>query len=199
MDPVSVLVVDDEPGIGLLCKRMLARAGYFVTALTNPREAIDWLAQNKADLLLVDIRMPEVDGFEVITHARRLQPDLAVLVMTGFGTVETAIRALRQGVDGLILKPFEKSAELVEAAKQALADSQQKRDAARIHALRPLFEVTKSLLSEAPRIPARTHCACDPRPSAVSTCGLLPVFGRRGSVCVPGGARQNTCRLYHSG
>ena len=58
--------------------------------------------QNKADLLLVDIRMPEVDGFEVITSARRLQPDLAVLVMTGFGTVETAIHALRQGVDGLI-------------------------------------------------------------------------------------------------
>jgi signal transduction histidine kinase/CheY-like chemotaxis protein len=148
MDPVSVLVVDDEPGIALLCKRVLARVGYFVIALTNPREAEEWLKQNKTDLLLVDIRMPEVDGFEVIMRARRLQPDLAVLVMTGFGTVETAIRALRQGVDGLILKPFEKSDELVQAVKQALADSQQKRDAARIHALRPLFEVTESLLSE---------------------------------------------------
>ena len=63
--------------------------------------------------------------------------------MTGFGTVETAIHALRQGVDGLILKPFEKSEELILATKQALADSQQKRDAARIHALRPLFEVTE--------------------------------------------------------
>ena len=92
--------------------------------------------------------MPEVDGFEVITSARRLQPDLAVLVMTGFGTVETAIKALRQGVDGLLLKPFEKSEELIQAVKQALTDSQQKRDAARIHALRPLFEVTESLLSE---------------------------------------------------
>ncbi len=148
MDPISVLVVDDEPGIALLCKRVLGRAGYFVTALTDPRDAEEWLKQNKTDLLLVDIRMPEVDGFEVITRARRLQPDLAVLVMTGFGTVETAIHALRQGVDGLILKPFEKSEELIQATKQALADSQQKRDAARIHALRPLFEVTESLLSE---------------------------------------------------
>ena len=92
--------------------------------------------------------MPEIDGFEVISHAKRLQPDIAVLVMTGFGTVETAIRALRQGVDGLILKPFEKSTELVDSVKQALVDSQQKRDAARIQALRPLFEVTESLLSE---------------------------------------------------
>jgi len=148
MDPISILVVDDEAGIALLCKRLLVRVGYFATALTNPREAIEWLKQNQADLLLVDIRMPEVDGFEVITTARRLQPDLAVLVMTGFGTVEMAIRALRQGVDGLLLKPFENSNELIQAVKQALADSQQKRDAARIHALRPLFEVTESLLSE---------------------------------------------------
>jgi signal transduction histidine kinase/CheY-like chemotaxis protein len=148
MDPISILVVDDEAGIALLCKRLLIRVGYFVTALTDPREAIEWLKQNKADLLLVDIRMPEVDGFEVITSARRLQPDLAVLVMTGFGTVETAIRALRQGVDGLLLKPFERGEELINAVKQALTDSQQKRDAARIHALRPLFEVTETLLSE---------------------------------------------------
>ena len=148
MDPISVLVVDDEPGIALLCKRMLTRAGYLVTELTDPRAAIEWLRQNKTDLLLVDIRMPGVDGFEVISIARKLQPDLAVLVMTGFGTVETAIRALRQGVDGLLLKPFEKSTELLEAVKLALADSRQKRDAARVHALRPLFEVTESLLSE---------------------------------------------------
>jgi len=148
MDPISILVVDDEVGIAMLCKRLLVRVGYLVTALNDPREAMEWLKENNADLLLVDIRMPDVDGFEVITTARRLQPDLAVLVMTGFGTVETAIRALRQGVDGLLLKPFENSNELVQAVKQALADSQQKRDAARIHALRPLFEVTESLLSE---------------------------------------------------
>ncbi len=148
MEPTVILAVDDEPGIALLCKRVLLRVGYLVTALTDPREALEWLRQNRADLLLVDIRMPEVDGFEVLSEARRLQPDVAVLVMTGFGTVETAIRALRQGVDGLILKPFEKSDELVEAARQALADNQQKRDAARINALRPLFEVTESLLSE---------------------------------------------------
>src|SRR5512142_2919734 len=148
MDPISALVVDDEPGIALLCKRMLTRAGYLATPITDPRAATDWLKQNKADLLLCDIRMPEVDGFEVIAAAKQLQPDMAVLVMTGFGTVETAIRALRQGVDGLLLKPFEKSTELLEAVKQALADSRQKHDAARVNALRPLFEVTESLLSE---------------------------------------------------
>ncbi|MBI5951219.1 MAG: response regulator [Chloroflexi bacterium] len=153
METPQIFVVDDEPGIALLCHRLLTRAGYRVETQTDPREAINHLKENKIDLLLVDIRMPEVDGFEVIQHAQRLQPDAAMLIMTGHGTVETAIRALRQGVDGLVLKPFSRGDELVDAVKLALADSQQKRDAARTHALRPLFSVTESLLSETRREP----------------------------------------------
>jgi len=148
MESAAILVVDDEPGIALLCKRVLSRAGYDVNALTDPREAIEHLQHQRIDLLLVDIRMPEIDGFDVISRAQRAQPDAAVLVMTGFGTVETAIRALRQGVDGLILKPFDKSEELLEAVKQAIADNRRKRDTARAQALRPLFDATESLFSE---------------------------------------------------
>jgi len=148
MDNPLVLVLDDEPGITLLCKRLLTRAGFDVTAFTEPRKALEELSRRRFDLLLVDIRMPEVDGFDVIAHAQRSQPDIAVLVMTGFGTVETAIRALRQGVDGLLLKPFEKADELISSVRQALADKQKKRDAARIQTLRPLFSVTESLFSE---------------------------------------------------
>jgi len=148
MESISVLVVDDEPGIALLCNRILSRADYQVTSLTDPREAIEYLQQNRVDLLVVDIRMPEVDGFDVISRAQMVLPDIAVLVMTGFGTVETAIRALRQGVDGLVLKPFQRSDELLQAAKQALTDNQRKRDTARVQALRPLFNVTETLFAE---------------------------------------------------
>lgn len=144
----TILVLDDEPGITLLCNRLLKRAGFDVVAYTRSAEAFDYLRSNLINLLLVDIRMPDIDGFEAISRAKGLQPDIAVLVMTGFGTVETAIQALRQGVDGLVLKPFEQGNELVEAVKQALIDSQKKRDAARIQALRPLFNVTDALLSE---------------------------------------------------
>lgn len=148
MESISVLVVDDEPGIALLCNRILSRAGYNVTSETDPRVAIEHLQQKRVDLLLVDIRMPEVDGFDVISRAQMVQPDVAVLVMTGFGTVETAIRALRQGVDGLLLKPFNKSEELLQAVRQALTDNQRKRDTARVSALRPLFNVTETLFAE---------------------------------------------------
>src|SRR5678815_4614144 len=123
METISVLVVDDEAGIAALCKRILGRAGYEVTSLTDPRAAIEHLQQQHFDLLVVDIRMPEVDGFDVISRAQMIQPDIAVLVMTGFGTVETAIRALRQGVDGLLLKPFKQSEELLQACLLYTSDA----------------------------------------------------------------------------
>ena len=151
MESISVLVVDDEIGIALLCDRILSRAGYAVVSQTDPRVAIEDLQQKRFDLLLVDIRMPEVDGFDVISRAQMVQPDIAVLVMTGFGTVETAIRALRQGVDGLLLKPFKQSEELLQAVRQALMDNQRKRDTARVSALRPLFNVTETLFAETNR------------------------------------------------
>ena len=144
----KILVLDDEPGITLLCSRLLKRAGYDVVVFTEASPTYEHLRTHHVDLLLVDIRMPDADGFEVIDRAKQLQPDIAVLIMTGFGTVETAIQALRQGVDGLLLKPFEQGSELVDTVKQALTDSERKRDAARIMAFRPLFNVTESLLSE---------------------------------------------------
>ncbi|RLD07320.1 MAG: hypothetical protein DRI32_01105 [Chloroflexi bacterium] len=148
MNTPVVLIVDDEEGIVRLCERLLTRAGFRVSAFTDPQQAMNYLRGERVDLLLVDIRMPVVDGFSVVAFAKQHQPDIATLVMTGFGTVETAIKALRRGVDGLILKPFEEGDELVEAARLALADSQQKRDAAHTEALRPLFDVTEAFLAE---------------------------------------------------
>ncbi len=148
MNTPLILVVDDELGIVKLCERLLTRAGFRVSAFTDPKRAMNYLRGERVDLLLVDIRMPEVDGFGMVAFAKEVQPDVATLVMTGFGTVETAIKALRRGVDGLILKPFEAGNELVEAARQALADSQKKREAAHIEALRPLFDVTGAFLAE---------------------------------------------------
>jgi signal transduction histidine kinase/FixJ family two-component response regulator len=143
-----ILIVDDEPGITRLCERLLKNADYRVASYNDPGEAIKFVEKNTIELLLVDIRMPEISGFDFIASVKRHQPDIAVLVMTGFGTIETAIQALRQGVDGLLLKPFETSGELVATVNQALVDNQKKRDAARIQALRPLFDITETFLAE---------------------------------------------------
>jgi len=190
MESISILVVDDEPGIALLCHRVLSRASYDVTSLTDPRAAIEHLQQHHVDMLVVDIRMPEVDGFDVISRAQMVHPDIAVLVMTGFGTVETAIRALRQGVDGLILKPFEKSDEFLQAVKQALSDNQRKRDTARIQALRPLFNVTETLFAETDRSKLldlilsaiRVHLNCSNVAYYQVENGNVSMIAQRGSV-----------------
>lgn len=148
MVQTRILVVDDEPGITRLCERLLTRAKYGVTSFTDPAAAMTFVEKNNIDLLLVDIRMPEISGFDLIAHVKRHQPDTAVLVMTGYGTVDTAIQALREGVDGLLLKPFNTSSELILTVKQALDDNQKKRDIARSQALRPLFDVTETFLAE---------------------------------------------------
>jgi signal transduction histidine kinase/FixJ family two-component response regulator len=142
-----VLIIDDEPGIVRLCERLLARAGFDVLAYTQPAEALARLDDQSVDLLLVDIRMPGTDGFRVIDQARQTLPDLAVVIMTGFGTVEMAIQALRRGADGLILKPFA-GAELVQSVQRALQDNRNKRDVARLQTLRPLFNITEALFVE---------------------------------------------------
>ena len=148
MAEASVLIVDDDRSIVRLCQRLLERASYKVFASTDPLEAIKIMEARKLDLLLSDIRMPVMDGFELIERAKQLQPDIAVLVMTGYGTVDTAIQALYKGVDGLILKPFENTADLVRAAQRVLATIRERQDAARAQALRPLFDVSETLLSE---------------------------------------------------
>lgn len=142
-----VFVIDDETGIIRLCQRLLERAGFQVFTFTDPQAGLSVLEHQHVDLLLVDIRMPSMDGFQVIDSTRAHYPDLAVVVMTGFGTVETAIEALRRGADGLILKPFS-GAELVESVRRALEQSQHKQDVLRLQALRPLFDVSESLFTE---------------------------------------------------
>lgn len=148
MNAASIVVVDDEPGVIRLCQRLLEKAGYLVEAYSNPRSGLEAIEGINYDLLLVDIRMPGMDGFQLIELARKRLPELAVVVMTGYGTIETAIEALRRGADGLILKPFEQGSELVETVQLALESNRRKRDQIRLRALRPLLDLSESLFTQ---------------------------------------------------
>ena len=143
-----IMVLDDDVGVARLCQQVLERAGFEVICVTNPVQGISILQQARVDLLLIDIRMPKIDGFQVMEQARQFQPDLAIVVMTGFGTVETAIQALRLGANGLMLKPFTKTSELVESVNQALQEKEHQREMSRLAALQPIIQVTGSLFAE---------------------------------------------------
>ncbi|MBW8011725.1 MAG: response regulator [Chloroflexi bacterium] len=148
MPDQTILVVDDEKGIVSLCERLLKRANFSVLSANDTDLGVEIIKDKKIDLLLVDIRMPKMDGFQLIEIARRHQPDMGAVIMTGFGTLETAIRALKEGADGLILKPFEKGEELVQAVRHALEERRNKQEIARLQAIRPLLDITETMFSE---------------------------------------------------
>ncbi len=142
-----ILVLDDEVGVTRLCERFLVRAGYQVITTNYPQEGATLLEDQEIDLLLVDIRMPETDGFQMLKLARQYQPNIAVVIMTGYGTVETALESLHQGADGMLLKPFS-GAELIQSVEQALRDRQRESEMLRLQALRPLFDISEKLFAE---------------------------------------------------
>jgi len=144
----KILIVDDDLANAVLCQRLLQRAGFQPQVATNANDGLRSLRASPYDLLITDIRMPDLDGFELMAQAAQSNPDLAILVITGFGTVENAVKALRLGADGLILKPIARSGELVETVKSVLQKRQNKLDALRLKFLRPLFDVGEHFYSE---------------------------------------------------
>jgi two-component system cell cycle response regulator CpdR len=101
-----VLVVDDEASIRELLTRTLALTEYDVEAVADARTGLDRLRLGPYDLMIADLRMPVMDGLTLIREARRLQPTLKVIIITGYSTESSAIEAVNLGVVGYLVKPF---------------------------------------------------------------------------------------------
>jgi excisionase family DNA binding protein len=112
-----VLVVDDEATIRDLLAKTLALAEYDVDTAPDGRTALERLRIIPYDLLITDLKMPGVDGLTVIREARRLKPDIPVIIVTGFSTEASAIEAVNLGVSGYLTKPFRVPRVLAAAAK----------------------------------------------------------------------------------
>jgi two-component system response regulator PilR (NtrC family)/two-component system response regulator HydG len=102
-----LLVADDEPGILRLVEKFARRMGFDVAAAANGAEALDKLREVKASVALVDLRMPDVDGLEVLRRIRAADPDCHVILMTGHGSIDTAIEAIKHGAMDYLSKPFD--------------------------------------------------------------------------------------------
>src|SRR5262249_25132536 len=118
--PARILLVDDEASIRLTLGAMLQRAGYEVTSAENGAEAVAMLEQKPFDLLLVDLKMPGIDGMQVVEAARKRQADLAIIVLTGHGSLDTAVEGLHQGIFDYLLKTTE-PAQVLQRVKAGLA------------------------------------------------------------------------------
>jgi DNA-binding response OmpR family regulator len=103
---LQLLIVDDEPSFLLPLAEVLEEEGYVVSTAADGREAIDQLTNASFNVILTDLKMPHVDGLEVMAAARELQPDALLILMTAYGSLQTAVAALRYGAFDYLLKPI---------------------------------------------------------------------------------------------
>jgi DNA-binding NtrC family response regulator len=101
-----ILVVDDEMIVCESCKRILEEDGYEVETALGGMEAFEKMKQNPFDIVITDLKMPGIDGMEVLRTFRREYPDAIIIMITGFSTVETAVEAMKLGAFDYISKPF---------------------------------------------------------------------------------------------
>ena len=101
-----VLVVDDEPDMVENCARILKKAGHQCLTATDPRAALALVEAERPDLLLTDLKMPDMDGMELLRRARAVDPALPVILFTAFATIESAVAAIKDGAFDYLPKNF---------------------------------------------------------------------------------------------
>lgn len=115
--PPRVLTVDDEEVVCESIRRVLSAEGYDVSTSTSSRAGLELLRKEHFDLLLLDIKMPEMDGIEMLRAARDISPETEVLIITGYATIETAVEAIKLGAFDYLEKPVSPPQLLVATAR----------------------------------------------------------------------------------
>lgn len=127
-DPIRVLIVDDEDMIRLNLRALMEDLGYSVNEAANGREALALFEQETPDLVLTDLRMPEMDGLALIAALRENSPETPLVVISGTGSMRDAIEALRQGAWDYVTKPVEDQDEFEIIIKRALEQARLTRE-----------------------------------------------------------------------
>ncbi len=107
MDKAHILIIDDEKGLCTMLETVLGDLGYRVTTYTNPLSALEMFEPHRYSMVITDIKMPGMNGIEVLQKIKERDAEVPVLVITGYATVELSIQALRSGAFDILTKPFE--------------------------------------------------------------------------------------------
>ncbi|MCC6522423.1 MAG: sigma-54-dependent Fis family transcriptional regulator [Polyangiaceae bacterium] len=116
----DVVVVDDDAAVGTGLSDLLRQAGFDTRYLSSATQALDLLATSPVEVLVTDLRMPGMDGMQLLERVKARAPEIAVVMVTAFGSVPLAVKAMQAGACDFILKPFERE-EVVRAVGKALA------------------------------------------------------------------------------
>lgn len=125
-----ILVIDDELTVCQSCRKLLTEDGYNVITAQGGFEGLERARKEEFDLVLVDLKVPDIDGMEVVEILKREQPDTAVIIMTGYSTVPSAVKGIKLGAADYISKPFTPE-EMSTAVKKALQQKEQQEQKAK--------------------------------------------------------------------
>jgi putative nucleotidyltransferase with HDIG domain len=139
-----VLVVDDERFIRDVLADFLAMEGYFVRTAEDGNVAIQELSLSNYDVVLSDLKMPNLGGLELLAHITEAHPKTLTVIMTGFGTVETAISAMKRGAYDYVLKPF-KADEIVQVVHRAVKQHRLEAENLRLREAVSLYKVSEAI------------------------------------------------------
>jgi DNA-binding NtrC family response regulator len=171
-----ILIVDDEPDMVENCARILRRSGHRCLTATDPRRALALLESERPDLVLTDLKMPEVDGLAVLRRAHELDPTLPVIVITAFATIESAVAAVKEGAFDYLPKTFSLD-ELTIVVDRAL---RQRRLAQENRNLREQLQTTFGLENVVGRSPAMAQVFELVKKAARSEANIL-ILGESGT------------------
>jgi len=143
----TILVVDDTPSTLEVLQRSLTAAGYTTYTAPNAVDALSLLEGTFVDLVITDLKMPKISGIDLIRHIRENYKNAAVMMITGYATVESAVEAVKSGAEEYVPKPFTEG-ELLAAVRRVLDKLRQRREAATKPARRP--ESAYGLIGESP-------------------------------------------------
>jgi DNA-binding NtrC family response regulator len=119
----NVLIVDDEKTVCNSCKKILTQVGYRVEVASSGQEAIDKIRGDGFDVVITDWKMPRMDGLEVTRRVKQEKPEMAVIIITGYPSVDNTVEAIRSGASDFVTKPFTPD-ELSDAMLRALSKGQ---------------------------------------------------------------------------
>src|SRR5881409_2303847 len=118
-DPATLLIADDDPGLRQSLERTLTREGYRVILASDGNAALERLQAGGVDLVLTDLKMPGLSGIELLRAVKAIASEVDVILLTAFGTVEEAVKAMKEGAYDFLTKPFQR-AQLLRLIRQAL-------------------------------------------------------------------------------
>jgi len=125
----KILIIDDEVDICRGCQRIFEAKGCTIKMAFSGKEGLDRTGKEEFDIIITDLKMPDISGIEVIKKIKQKKPDQPIIMITGYATVDTAVEAMKLGVEEYISKPF-KPDEIIDAVKN-IVDKREKHLATR--------------------------------------------------------------------